>query len=312
MSSSDLHQPLKAINQTIARAREDIQKLTGEVKKIPAVIRESTETLRDAIHENIRAQAELKLMEHIMEVKSVKPQIEAEYEQITTEQEELDARLERIDERYQGKHAELDERANERVRDLGSHIFEIDEQEFEAGVEDPFTEQVTTTWGNLAAHNEMVRDERQDKVKGTAGEVVQDVHDFIGRQEELLGRIQDHRFDTDTAVPSDETTSIEVPYYVVEYESDGITERRTVVPSTLSNDGDGWCAASLTPIEGADSLLSGVDSVSDGESTTVSGQALANHLSPYGESKPLGLSYASAVRDAVSRPVPVTVEGGED
>lgn len=301
MPNDDLHKPLKAINQTIARLREDVQSLTGEVKKIRDSIVEAAERVQDAIHENIQAQAELKLMDHVMEVKSVKPQIEAEHEQIRTERDELEGRLESINERYAAKHRELDETARDRIRNLGSHIFAIDEDQFETGIERPFTEQVTGAWGVLQQHNESVGDERTTAVRETTGETVQAVNDYIDRQERLLDRINEHRLDPDAyALPTDEATTLQAPYYVVEYEVDGVRTRQTVVPSQLSGDGSEWCSAALEPMDGAESLLNGVSGVeSPARESRLGATQLTGALGEYGTQSPLGLSYTEAVAEAV-------------
>ncbi|WP_227134739.1 hypothetical protein [Halorubellus salinus] len=301
MANDDLHKPLKAINQTVARLREDVQSLTGEVKKIRDAIVESAERIQDAIQENIQAQAELKLMEQVMEVKSVKPQIEAEHEQIRSERDELDGRLESLNDRYADKHGELDETASERIRNLGSHIFAIDEEEFEDGIERPFTDQVTGAWGFLQEHNETVGDDRQTAVRETAGETVQAINDYIDRQDHLLERIDDHRLDLDAdALPSDEPTTLQAPYFVVEYEHDGVRSRETVVPSRLDTTASEWCSAALAPMDGAESLLRGVSGVeSPAETSRVQAGDVTSKLDDYADKSVLGLSYTDAVSDAV-------------
>lgn len=317
MPNEDLHQPLKAINKTIARLREDVQSLTGEVRKIVTVVEEAAETIRDAIQESIQAQAELKLMEHVMEVRAVKPQIEAEHEQMEAEHDELDERLRSIDERYQRRHEDLDEAARERIRDLGSHIFEIDEEQFEAGIEEPFTEQVTPAFRFLQAHNEDVGEERTERVRGTTSDVVQTIHDFVDRQAALVETIQDHRLDPDeVALPADRTEHLQIPYYVVEYEADGVAQREVVVPSRLStDDGTDWCSVSLSPVRGVEELLTGVSDVEDVDTTaTLPEGMLVRTLDEYGESSLLGVSYGDAVADALPDrgSVPVRVAGGDD
>ncbi|MFD1527301.1 MULTISPECIES: hypothetical protein [Halolamina] len=316
MASEDLHKPLKAINQSISDLREDIISLKGEVEKIHTVIRQAAETIREAIQENIRAQAELKLMDHIMEVRTVKPQINAEYEQIETERSELQERLTSIEERYQRKHEELNEKAKDRIRNLGSHIFEIDEEQFESGIEDPFTSQVTTTWQFLQAHNEDVRTERTGEVQGTTEEVVQTIDDFVHRQDELIETIDDHRFDAaEVPLPDDHPERLQVPYYIVEYESDGFSQRRLVVPSELSTEnGTTWCSISLSPISGSGELLSGVSGVDNPETIgSISADQLASTLGEYGKESWV-TSYSDAVTDAVPEDgtIPVRAPGGED
>lgn len=314
MPSEDLHKPLESINRSIAKLRENVVTLTGEVKKIPEAIREAAKTIRDAIQENIQAQAELKLMDHVMEVKSVKPQIQAERDQIETEREELDERVDSIGQRYQDRHTELDETAAERIRDLGSHIFEIEEEEFQDGVEDPFTDQVTTAWQTLQAHNADVGEERTDAVRETAGDVVQTIHEYVDRQEQLVDDIRNHRLDdAELSLSTDEAEPLQVPYYVVEYEIDGVAQRAVVVPSRLSSEGSQWCSVSLDPIDGAEEILGGVDGI--GESGTrerLDTDDLRRSLSDCGESSPLGLSYTDAVADAMPSDghVPVAIEGG--
>lgn len=314
MANEDLHKPLKAINQTVAKVRGEIQKLKGELEKIRTLIERSTREIRDAIEENIQAQAELKLMEHVMDVRSVKPQIDAEYEQITTERGELKERLESIGERYQRKHTELDETAQERIRDVGEHIFEIDEEQFEAGIEEPFTSQVTTTWQALQAHNAEISEERADAIKSASGDVVQSIYDYIDRQERLVERIDAHRLDADElSVPTDREVRLQVPYHVVEYEIDGVTEREVVVPSRLEHQDGGWCSVSLAPIEGAESLLSNVGGPMDAtERDGIDASELRTHLESHGESS-FGLSYTEELVDAVpDEGIGVAVEGGKE
>lgn len=313
MANEDLLKPLKSINESISGLRQDVQKLVGEVKKIPTAITEGVQTIQEAIQDSIRAQAELKLMDHVMEVKSVKPQIQAENEQIETEREELDERLASIGERYQEKHAELDEKARKRIRDLGSHIFAIEEEEFETGIEEPFTDQVTTSWRALQQHNADVRDERMHELRDTTGEVVQTIHDYVDRQEQLIDRIQNHRLDPDAlGLSADAEHPIQIPYYVVEYEADGVTQRELVVPSRLSSEGSGWCAASLSPVDGVDRLVGG--RVTDATRTgTLSEREFVDALEPYGESSLVGLSYTDAAAEAVPTDgVSVATEGGAD
>jgi hypothetical protein len=314
--NDDLHRPLKAINQTAARLREDVQKLTGEVTKIHTIVQEAAGTIRDAIQENIQAQAELKLMEHVMEVRSVKPQITAERDQIQTEQSELDERLSSIDERYQRRHRELDQTAAERIRELGSHIFAIDEEEFDEGIRDPFTEQVTGAWHILQQHNEDIREERRMGIKGAAADTTRTIDDFVGRQESLISAIEDHRFDPGQVdAPSvEKPTRLQVPYYVVRFERNGVTERRVVVPSHVEPGGnDDWCSVRLSALDGAAELLGDADSVGSATANqdTMSADAIVDELSKYGETTLLGQSYAAEARKTLSDEVPVHIEGGD-
>lgn len=315
--NDDLHRPLRNIQDAVNKVENAVRKLIGEVEKVREVIVDGVEEIRDAIHENIKAQAEFKLMEHMMEVKSVKPQIEAEYDQIRTERDELEAQLESIEERYQRRHDELDRKASERIRDLGSHIFEIDEEQFEEGIEEPFTEQVTATWHSLQAHNEDVRDERSSRVRETTGEVVERIEDFIDRQEELVQSIQSHRIDADEVpLPRGRTERLQVPYYVVEYEVDGVTQQEVVVPSQVSTDGGtDWCSASLSPVPGAEEVVaSATGGTATGSKNWMTEDDLVGVLEEYGKSTPLGASYADAVAKATPEDglVAVQTARGED
>jgi len=313
--NDDLHKPLKSINKTLANVRENIDRLIGEVEKVRTAVVDGVETIRDAIQESIQAQAELKLMEHVMEAKSVKPQIDAEHEQIQTEREELDSRMESIDDRYQRKHEELDEKASQRVRNLGSHIFDVQEEQFEDGIEEPFTKRVTTAWKELQSHNAEVGRERSERVRDTVGNVVQTIHDFVDRQSELVEDIESHRIDgsrLDSAVV--ETGHLQIPYYVVEYQEDGVAKSELVVPSHVTAAGEGeWCSVGLSPVEGAHDLLGDVSTPRSGRADPTPSHEITRKLGAYGKSSSLGPSYGDAVSSALpDEELQVTVEGGAD
>jgi hypothetical protein len=313
--NDDLHPLLRSINQTMSALREDVQRLTGEVKKIPEVLERGFSQLRDAIHENIQAQAELKLMEHMMEVSAVKPQIEAEREQLETVQNELEQRMESISERYEGKQAELDEKAEKRVRELGSHIFTIEEEEFEAGIEEPFTTQVTPVWRNLQAHNTLVNQDRRTELVGTAESVSKEIDSFLRRKERLLTQIDDHLLDPQ-AVPIETTsqTEIQLPYYAVDYEVDGVAERAIVAPSELlaAQDPNTWSSVTLESFQGADELIDPNRSMNHSEVTTqkLDRRGVLGVLDEYGTESRLGPSYTDAAAESLPEGVTVTVEGG--
>ncbi|MFB6109587.1 MAG: hypothetical protein ABEJ60_01780 [Halodesulfurarchaeum sp.] len=310
MANEDLLKPLKAINQTIAKLREDVQTLIGEVKKIPESIREATNTLRDAIHENIQAQAELKLMDHLMEVRSVKPQINAEKEQIENERKELESQLQNIDNRYRERQRELDEKAAERIRNLGEHIFEIDEEQFEAGIEDPFTEQVTTAWKFLQQHNDTVLDERRTHVRETTGEAVQRINEFVDRQDSLVEKIRSHRLEIDSlSKPDEDIELLHVPYYVVEYEKEGETHRTRVIPSQLSSSDDEWRTETLTPIPGSEDIFGGVptDPPTD-RYASLDGSKVLRAAEDIGTSSNVGVSFADGVEKSLPESEQIQVE----
>lgn len=315
--NDDLHPLLRNINETIGKLREDVQKLTGEVKKIPKLVEQGFENLRDAVHESIQAQAEMKVMEHMMEVNAVKPQLEAEKEQVMSVQNELDERLDNISERYQRKHTELDERAQERVRELGSHIFTIEEDQFGAGIEDPFTKQVTPMWRNLQAHNDKINEQRETEVVGTTESVVDEIDTFLERKDELVDQIDDHLLEPDS-VPMEtaEPTEFQIPYYVVEYEINGVTDKMVVPPSeiTPARTHDRWCSATLEPVQGADSLVDGTTSIDTASASTetIDRSAVISQLQGYETDTSFGPSYTEALDDTIPDRVEITIEGGEE
>jgi len=305
MANEDLHPILKKIHQTIGTIGKKIDKLTGEVKKIRKAVTNQTETLVDAINDNAQAQMEMKMMEHVVEVKSITPQIDAERERIETEQEELDRQLDRIAERYEEKHEELDDKAARRVRDVGAHIFEIDEEEFEEGIEDPFVEHVTPAWQSLQIQNDEYERRRRERIESTAGEVVSEIHNFVDQQERLVDRIQEAR--TDVMGSLAEPTSIQVPYYVVTTETDGRTEQHLVVPSQMTST-DGPCTASLEPLPGMERLISPTE-FDRARTSTIRGNTIQQAIDPYIQENGVpGVSYRGAIGGAVSDQIEVTTE----
>jgi len=304
--NDDLHPILSKIHETLGDVLKSVQKLQGEVQKVHTAITEAAESIRDAIHENIQAQAELKMMERVVEVRSILPQIEAENERIEVEQEELDGQLRRIAERYETKHDELDEKAASRIRNLGSHIFEIDEQEFQAGIESPFAEHVTTAWMSLRTHNDVIGRERRERVESTTGDVVADVHEFVRQQNELVDRIESVR--TGVMDEVSETRRFQLPYYTVTVEADGRTRQHVVGPSVVS--GDASSGVGLEPLPGMDDLLSRT-AVKGGRTETLDEAAVRETLRSRTDGGPPLVSYTGAVEGALPDRVEVTVEGGE-
>jgi regulator of replication initiation timing len=307
--NDDLHPILSKIHETLGDILKSTQRLKGEVEKVHTAVTEAAESIRDAIHENIQAQAELKMMERVVEVRSILPQIEAENERIGIEQEELDTQLDRIADRYEEKHEELDEKAARRVRDLGSHIFAIDEQEFEKGIQEPFAEHVTTAWMSLQAHNDVVGRDRQERVESRTGDVVTDVHEFVDQQHELVERIESVRADLGESVS--EPRRLQVPYYTVTVEADGKTRQHVVAPSMVSEaDDDGAATAELRPLPGMEELVSRTD-LNRTRAETLDGAAVRDALEPrIDDGRPL-VSYGDAVEGTMPDRVDVEIEGGE-
>lgn len=304
--NDDLHPILSKIHETLGDILKSTQRLRGEVEKVHTAITEGVDSIRDAIHENIQAQAELKMMERVVEVRSILPQIEAENERIEVEQAELDTQLERIAERYEEKHGELDEKAANRIRDLGSHIFEIDEREFEEGIEEPFAEHVTTAWMSLRSHNDAIGRDRRDRVESTTGDVVTDVHDFVGRQKDLVDRIESVR--ADLGAPVTEPRRFQLPYYTVTVEVDGATRHHVVGPSVVSTDGETGVA--LDSLPGVEELISRTE-LNRTRTETLDGGRVRESLEPRFADDPPLVSYGGGVEAAVPDHLDVTVEGGD-
>lgn len=305
--NDDLHPILSKIHRTLGDVLKSTKQVRAEVEKVHTAVTEGVESIRDAIHENIQAQAELKMMERVVEVRSILPQIEAENERIGTEQSELDDQLQRIAERYERKHEELDDKAARRIRDLGSHIFEIDESEFEEGIEEPFAEHVTTAWQSLRAHNDIVGRDRRDRVESTTGDVVTDVHEFVDRQTALVDRIESARTDIGTSVA--EPRRIQLPYYRVTVEVNGSTRQHVVGPAEVST-GDGPTGVGLDPLPGTERLLSRTE-IGPAQTGTIDGGLLRDRLaSRVDDDRPL-VSYGDGVAAAVPNDLEIAVEGGD-
>lgn len=302
--NDDLHPILSNIHETIGDVLKAVQRVKGEVEKVHESVTEAAETIRDAIHESIQAQAELKMMEHVVEVRSILPQIEAENERIDVEQEELDTQLDRIADRYERKHEELDETAADRIRNLGSHIFEIDEEQFEDGIESPFAEHVTTAWMALQAHNDAVERDRRDQVESTTGEVVSEIHEFVQQQNDLVDRIENVR--TDVAEPVTEPKTLQLPYYTIEVEVGGTKRTHVVGPSVVDQSSSG----TLRSLPGVDELVSGT-AVDRTRTETLDSGTLRSEVEAAVDDGPPLVSYSGAVESAMPDGLEVAVEGGD-
>lgn len=319
MANEDLHEWFKALQKEIHSVHESIKTAIGEVEKVREAITSGVEEIVDAIYENARAQAEMKLLERMMEVKQLEPQLEAERKQIERERTELNDLLERIEERYERKHEELDETAAERVRELGSHIFPIQEDQFEAGIEDPFADQVTRGWQRLRTHNTAVRERRRSAVERQVDETIGAVESHVSQRENLRQAITDRRLPAaKLGVSTEGVTPVQVPHYVIEYTVDGTTQRELVVPGTVESRG-GQSTVGVSSFPGVERLFDG--SIGPDrhtgklEARTVSRQQIrastvASELSSYTDAG-LGRSYTDLVADTIDGSVPVEREGGE-
>lgn len=313
MANDDLRPLFKDLSGKLKRLRKDIKELVGEVTKLRKTNEEGFDAVQGEIAQNTQAQAELKLMEHMSEVQSIKPQIRAEQTQIEEEKAELDSTLRAIGERYREKHDDLDRTAEEQVRDLGEHIFEIEESEFTAGVEEPFVDHVTTTWHDLQAHNEQAQQERASRLRSAYADAQEAIDGFVDRRDDLLSRIDSHR--TDVFADRSEPDQIQVPFYVVTVERDGVEERTVVVPSELRETGDGWYGAELADLDGFREPMEYLAGHPPRESFTrmQSASDLRGHVEEHGDSGVAGqLSFGDAFEKAMPDSVTVKKESGGD
>jgi uncharacterized protein YPO0396 len=90
MANDDLHPYFERLIKAVDDVKNELVKVKREIVKLPEILQEGFQLVADAIHKNTRAQAELKLMEHMSEVHSILPQIDAERQQIEAEKDELD------------------------------------------------------------------------------------------------------------------------------------------------------------------------------------------------------------------------------
>ncbi len=309
MANDDLHPLLSNISQRIGNVREEIRNLIGEVQKIREAIKEGVEAIVDAINDNTQAQAEVKLIDEMSEVHSLEPQITAEETTIEEEREELESTLDRIGERYQEKQEELDHKAEKRVRDVGSHIFEIDEDEFEESVETPFVEHVTSTWAEFREHNNTVQSSREGSLRQAIDQAYESIDGFIDRRERLLSDIDYHR--TDTSLAIDGPTPIQIPCWEITVERGDESKTFVVGPSRI-NHGDGeWCSASIDQLDQFDDPMNAVTRRPP-EATSQLGVGkgdLVDVIEQYGEERLGGMvSYDDAFGDVIDDGVRIEVE----
>lgn len=245
-------QPLLSdIQAKLGRMREDLKTIRGSIQKVRKILENGFKDLHEAIYDSIEAQAELKLMERLAEVRSIPPQIEAEQKRISGERSEIENSIDSVSDRYEQKHAELNQKASNRVRNLGEHIFAILEEEFEDGIETPFVDALTPTWEEFKEHNAGVVGDRNDQLWTEYNRADENIDEFLNHREQLLADISRHRVDDSLSI--DEPTVLQIPFWVVTIERDGSEESVVVTPSHIRDDKDGWFTAHVSPIEGFDS-----------------------------------------------------------
>lgn len=309
MSNQDLHPLLSNISSGISNLRTEIQNLVGEVQKIHQTIKEGVESIVDAINDNTQAQAEVKLIDEMSEVHSLEPQIAAEETTIQEEREELESTLDRIGERYQEKQGELDRKAEERIRDVGSHIFKIDEDEFEESVETPFVQHVTGTWSELREHNEGVQSSREGSLRRSIDRAYDSIDSFIDRRERLLRDIDDHRIET--AMSIDEPTPVQVPCWEITVERGSESKTFVVGPSRIERDDGEWTSASIDRLGQFEDQMNAVSGrpVTETSPLGIRKGDLVDAMHEHGEKRLGGLvSYGDAFDDAIEDAVRIEVE----
>jgi hypothetical protein len=253
----------------------------------------------------MRSTMELKMMEHVIDVKSIETQICAEGERIKSEKRELDNKLENITDRYTKKHEELRDKAARRIRDVGEHIFKIDEEEFENEIEKPFLKHVTPAWQSLQLHNDESKRRRRDHLESTTEKVVSDIHDFVDQQEQLIDQIE--RLRTDEIGSLAEPTSIQVPYYIITTESGGQRQKHLIAPSKVTS-ADGQCAVSLEPLPGMERLIPRTE-INTAQTDMIQDTTIQQTIEPYIQENNIPtVSYQKSIKQAVSNQVRVTAE----
>lgn len=313
MAKDNLHPLVRDIQEKIVGLRDDLKSLLGEVRKVRTTVEEGVESVRAAIDDNIQAQAELKIMDKVASVNSIPAQIEAERDQIDAEKQELEAKLEQIGERYRRRHRELDERAETRIREVGSHIFEIEEEEYEHNVERPFHDHVTETWREMQAVSTEIG---RDHVEGLESELEathESIDDLLARRDQFLADIERSRVRVGDTFASPQR--VQVPFWVVTVDVDGERVQRVVGPADLSRRDDAYYGVELRERPGLAPLVEQVAQATSPGTTAryqFAGDTVGEVVEGYaGESVAGQYDFADALEGAVGEAVPVSVEGGD-
>lgn len=310
MASDNLHPILKDIQGKIVNVRDDLQNVIGELRKVRETIREGIDSILEAINDNIQAQAELKMMERVANVRSIPAQISAEEEQIGAEKDELEAKLESIGERYQRRHEELDQQAEQRVRNLGEHIFEIQEDEFENNIEQPFHEHVTETWREMQLANSEIGANRIESLESELDETHTTIDDLLEQREQFLTDLHRNRVSTGSFSSPQQ---IQVPFWIVTVERNGERMQEIVGPADLEQRSDAWYTAELAERPGFRQVIEDV-AHSTTPQTTETVQLQDTHIqdsaAQYIQNDIFGQTdFADKVGETMGDTVPVTVEG---
>lgn len=261
MASDNLHPILKNIQQKLVNIRDDIQSVAGEIKKVRTTIDKGIDNILDAINDNIQAQAELKMMDKVARVRSIPAQIDAEKERVDAEKQELEEKLENIGRRYEQRHQELDEKAEERIRNLGSHIFEIQETQFEQNIERPFHDHITEKWREMQAVNTEMGQKRIEQLESGLGETHSSIDDLLHRREQFLSDIERSRVSIDHSW--EKPRQVQIPFWVVTVERDGERSQELFAPADLTTQDDEYYPITINERDALRPLLEDVASKTD-------------------------------------------------
>lgn len=220
---------LTAISKHLKGIKSKLEKIRGQAESIRKTNKKGFQDVDESITENTKAQAEMKMMDHMSKVHSALPQIDAQKKRIEREKQELQERTQQIEERYQDKHEELQQKAEERIRNLGEHIFRIMEEEFEKGIEKPYLEHITPTWNQIALHNEKIKEEAAEQIQGRVEEVNESIDKFIDRRHELLSKVEEHKMEK----KFEREETLQIPFWTVEIEKNGETVKKAIAPSKV-------------------------------------------------------------------------------
>jgi len=314
MANDDLHPLLEDIQRKITNVREDLRTIVGKIEGVQETIQEGVDRILEAINDNIQAQAELKMMDKVASVRSIPAHIEAEREQVAAEKEELEAKLQSIGQRYEKRHQDLEATATERIRDLGSHVFEIQEDEYEDNVEDPFHEHVSETWQEMQLDNAEIGRERIERLDTELERTHESVDELLERREQFLADIREIR--ADTTPSSDTPRRVQIPFWTVTVEREGEREQLVYGPADLDKRDDEWYRVGFDDRDAFGPLIEGVAETPMPDSAAATGLAretvegvLGQHVSADVAGQ---TDFADAVGDAVGDGVQITVEGRDD
>lgn len=311
-SNNPLLPVVKDIQSKLKRIRSDVQEAIGELTSIRKTVEQGVDSILEAINDNIQAQAEMLIMEKVSEAQSISAQVDAEQDHVEMEKQDLDRKLDRISERYQSRHEDLDQKAASRVRDLGSHIFAIQEDEFEDGIETRFTDHVTGTWRDMEAYSTKVDRDRSARIESELAPTHDAISGFLERRRDLLDSIDDHLLINTTSL--DQPKRIQVPFWIVTVERDGEQTEEIVVPSDLESDDDSWYTARLAERDGFRETFRAVAERNAPETTRTerpTASDVADAVASHSRSRMAGLlGFHKTIRGALADDFAVEVEGG--